>query len=62
MNEALASSDWKIAYSIQIVISENIGNDNEEPRVNSVNPRPWSVDRTLVYLLLQVIDKIPEMN
>ena len=52
----------QIAHSIQIVVSENVGNDDEEPCVNSVNSRPWSVDRTLVYLLLQVIEEIPEMN
>ena len=52
----------QIAYSIQIVVSKNVGNDNEEPCVNNVNPRPWSVYRAFVYLLLQVIEKIPEMS
>ena len=27
-----------------------------------MNPRPWTVDSTLVYLLLQIIEKIPEMS
>ena len=52
----------QITHSIQIEISENVGNDNEESCVNSVSPRPWTVDRALVYLLLQVTEKIPEMN
>ena len=51
----------QIPRRIQIVVSENVGHDDEESRVNSVHSRPWTVYRTLVYLLLQVIDKIPEM-